>query len=209
MKIAVIGTGNVGSALGNRWAKGGHQVIFGTRDPTSEKVQALLQGSGPNACAAGVKEAAASAEVIAFATPWGSTQAAIQTAGDLMGKIVIDCTNPIAADGGLALGHTTSGGEQVAIWATGARVVKAFNTTGAGNMINSDYGASKPTMFICGDDVEAKKLVAGLAEELGFEAIDSGPLAIARYLEPLTMLWVYLAYVQKLGPNIAFKLIKR
>jgi predicted dinucleotide-binding enzyme len=101
------------------------------------------------------------------------------------------------------IGHTPSGGEQVAAWAKGARVVKAFNSTGAGNMANPDYGAQKPTMFICGDDAEAKQVASQLTEELGLEACDCGSLGIARYLEPVAMLWIHLAYVQGLGPDIA------
>ncbi len=107
------------------------------------------------------------------------------------------------------VGHTTSAGEQVAAWAAGAHVVKAFNSTGAGNMAAPDYGGQKPTMLICGDDAAAKQVVTRLAEELGFEAVDAGPITAARYLEPLAMLWITLAYVRGFGPDIAFKLLKR
>jgi predicted dinucleotide-binding enzyme len=210
MNITIIGAGNVGGTLGRRWAHNGHQVTFGVRDPQSPKVQEVLRAAGANARATSVREAVAAAECILLATPWTATQEVIQTAGNLAGKIVVDCTNPLAPGlRGLALGHTTSGGEQVARWAAGARVVKAFNMTGAKNMANPAYGAQQVTMCICGDDAEAKTTVGGLAAELGFEVIDTGPLTTARYLEPLAMLWIHLAYVQGLGPDFAFKVMRR
>jgi NADPH-dependent F420 reductase len=210
MKIAMIGTGNVGKVLGRRWAQKGHQVIFGTREPDSEKIKAVLEEAGANASAATLAEAAAQADLIALATPWGPMEAIIQSMGDLTGKILIDCTNPLSPDRRqLALGFTTSGAEQIAAWAAGARVVKAFNTTGAGNMADPVYASGELTMFICGDEPATKQAVAGLVNELDFEAIDVGPLEMARYLEPLAVLWVKLAYVEGLGPNFAIKLVRR
>jgi predicted dinucleotide-binding enzyme len=210
MNITIIGAGNVGGTLGRRWAHNGHQVTFGVRDPHSPKVQEVLRTAGANARATSVREAATAAECILLATPWTAVQDAIQSAGNLADKIVIDCTNPLAPGlRGLALGHTTSGGEQVARWAAGARVVKAFNMTGAKNMANPVYGAQQVTMCICGDDAEAKTTVGGLAAELGFEIIDTGSLTTARYPEPLAMLWIHLAYVQGLGPDFAFKVMRR
>jgi hypothetical protein len=210
MQLAIIGAGNVGSTLGRRWAQNGHRVIFGVRQPQSQKVQEVLRTAGAQARATSVREAVTAAECVLLATPWEATQDAIQAAGNLTGKILIDCTNPLAPGlRGLALGHTTSGGEQVASWAAGARVVKAFNMTGAKNMANPVYGTQPLTMFICGDDAEAKTTVGSLATELGFEVIDSGPLRVARYLEPLAMLWIHLAYVQGLGPDMGFTLLRR
>jgi NADPH-dependent F420 reductase len=209
VKIAVIGTGNVGGTLGRRWAQGGHTVTFVSRDPGSEKVQALLKASGPNARTAELKEAVAVADVVLLAMPWHVARDTIEGAGNLSDKIVVDATNPMAPNMGLALGFTTSGGETVAGWAKGARVVKAFNSTGSGNMADTNYGDQRPSMFICGDDAAAKKIVGELTEELGFEAIDAGPLTLARALEPLTVLWIQLAYRQGLGPNVAFKLLRR
>ena len=208
MRIAVIGTGNVGGALGTRWAQGGHNVIFASRDPESEKARTLLLRAGPSARVTTLREAVADAEIVVLATPWQAAQETLTAAGDLSGKIVIDATNPLK-DMKLAVGHTTSAGEQVAVWATDARVVKAFNNVGAGTMADADYRGQKPTTFICGDDAQAKHTVAQLAEELGFEVVDAGPLTSARYLEPLAVLWITLAYSQGMGPNIAFKLLRR
>jgi len=206
----VIGTGNVGGALGRRWAQAGHQVVFGTRDATSNKVLALLVEAGENARASTPPEAVEGAEVVVLATPWEVTETILGSLGDLSGTILIDCTNPLRAGlAGLTVGGETSGGEQVAAWAPGARVVKAFNTTGSRNMADPDYGVGRIVMPIAGDDEEAKASVMGLAEELGFEPVDVGPLTQARYLEPMALLWITLAYVQGLGPNFGFALLRR
>ena len=210
MKIGIIGTGNVGGTLGKAWAAKGHEIVFGVRDPRAAKVQDAIKATGGKARAASVKEATAQAEVVVLATPWGATQDAIKAAGNLGGKIVIDATNPLKSDlSGLALGHTTSAGEEVARWAPGAKVVKAFNTIGAQHMANPRFGAESASMFICGDDAAAKKTVATLAEALGFEPVDAGPLTQARLLEPLAMLWISMAYAYGHSVNIAFRLLRR
>ena len=210
MNLAIIGTGNVGAALGTRWAQGGHRVVFGTRDPASEKARELLKAAGENASAATAGEAAAGAEVVVLATPWTATEAIVGSLGDLTGKIVVDCTNPLTPDlSGLLVGPGTSGGEEVARWAAGVRVVKAFNTTGSGNMVDPAYGGENLAMFLCGDDAEAKAAVAGLTEELGFEAVDAGPLARSRQHEQLAVLWIALAYQQGMGLDFGFALLRR
>lgn len=207
MRIAVIGTGNVGGTLGRRWAELGHAVTFGTRDPDSEKVQALLKGT--NAHAAPPREAAAQAEVVVIATPWAVTEVTVKALGDLSGKVVIDCTNPIGPGFKLLIGHTTSAGEQVAEWAAGAHVVKAYNTIGYDVMANPRFGSQAASLLICGDDAHAKGLVSDLSNALGFDTVDCGPLTVARYLEPMCMLWLQLAIGQGLGRNIVLNLVKR
>lgn len=209
MKIAVIGTGNVGGTLGRRWAEKDHSVTFGTRDVNSEKMQTLLKLAGPKARAASIDEAIKAAEVVALATPWPAVQPVAESLANWAGKILIDCTNPIAPGFQLALGTTTSGAEQVAAWAKGSRVVKAFNTTGWETMADPIYNGGPATMFICGDEAEAKAVVTGLARDLGFEVADTGPLSTARFVEPLAMVWIHLAIVQQQGRNIAFKIVKR
>src|SRR5919202_219555 len=124
----------------------------------------------------------------------------------LAGKIVVDAVNPLAPDMSLAIGHDDSAGETVARLATGARVVKAFNTTGANNMADSSYDGGKLMMPVAGDDAEAKRIVMSLASELGFEPIDTGPLAMSRHLEPMAMVWIKLAIAQKMGRNFGFAL---
>ncbi len=210
MRIAIIGVGNVGSTLGKGWAAKGHQIVYGVRNPGDAKVEDVVKATGGKARAATVKDAASAADIVLLAIPWGAAREVIKQAGDLTGKIVIDATNPLRPDlSGLVLGHNTSAGEEVARWAAGAKVVKAFNTTGAQNMANPQFGGQSASMFLCGDDAAAKKTVATLAEALGFEPVDAGPLAQARHLEPLAMLWITMAYAHGHGPNIAFKLLRR
>ena len=210
MKIGIIGAGNIGGTLGRAWAAKGHEVVFGVRDPRGPKVQELVKATGGKARAASPAEAAAHGEVVLLATPWAAAQAALRGAGDLTGKILIDATNPLRPDlSGLTLGHTTSAAEEVARWAPGATVVKAFNTIGAQHMANPRFGTQSASMLICGDDAAAKKAVLALAEVLGFDPVDAGPLTQARLLEPLAMLWISLAYAYGHGADIAFKLLRR
>jgi predicted dinucleotide-binding enzyme len=210
MKIGIIGAGNVGGTLGRRWARAGHDIMFGVRNLQDPELADLVKEAGKHAHVASVKEAAQSGEVVVLATPWPAAHDAVQNAGNLSGKVLLDCTNPIKPDlSGLEIGHTTSAGEQVASWAPGARVVKIFNTTGFKNMENPRYPESPATMFYCGDDDAAKRTAHLLASDLGFDPIDAGTLTIARLLEPYAMLWIHLAHGQKLGMNIAFHLMRR
>jgi len=214
MEIGVIGAGNVGGTLGRRWAQAGHTVVFGVREPNEAKVRTLLASAGANARADRVEEVTAASAVVVLTVPWEAAHDTVRNAGDLTGKVLVDATNPVALglEGlrqGLLVGHTTSAAEQVATWARGARVVKAFNTTGFGNMHDPRYGSQAATMFLCGDDTEAKAVVTQLGEELGFEMLDAGPLRIARLLEPLAMLWIHLAVFQGFGPDFAFTLQRR
>lgn len=210
MQIAVIGTGNVGAALGKRWAAAGHDIAFGVRNGAAPKAASAVAAAGPRARALGVGEAAQAASVVVLATPFSGTEAAVRECGNLTGKVIIDCTNPLKPDlSGLTIGHTDSAGEAVARWARGAKVVKALNTTGAGNMLNPRYGNERLSMFVCGDDADAKKLVMGLVGDLGFEPIDAGPLTQARYLEPMAMLWISMAYTYGMGLDFGFRVVRR
>ncbi len=210
MKIGIIGSGNVGGALGQRWAAAGHDIKYGARNTAKPELVTLLKKIGAGASAGTVAEAASFGEVIVLTTPWNGTQAAIESAGDVTGKIIIDCTNPLKSDlSGLSIGLDHSGAEQVAQWAKGARVVKCFNTTGAENMANPRFGNDRVVMFLAGDDEASKAIVSKLGEDLGFEMVDAGRLEIARLLEPVAMLWVHLAFRRGLGRSFAFKLLRR
>jgi len=209
MKIAVIGTGKVGRALGLTWARLGHEVVFGSRDPGQEKCQTLVVEAGEQATAATIPDAVATAEAIALTTPWSAVEDVIRQGGDWTGKIIIDCTNPIAPGLQLAVGGDISAAELIAGWTKGAYVIKAFNTTGWENMIDPIYDGEAITMFICGDDREAKAAVRRLAESMGFEVADTGGLKTARYLEPLALAYISLAGPQGWGRNIAFKIVRR
>jgi NADPH-dependent F420 reductase len=210
VNIAILGTGRVGGALGAGWAEKGHSVIFGSRNPQAERVRRQVEASGRKLRAASLVEAVRAAEVVVLATPWQAAEATLEAAGDLNGKVLIDCINPLTEDfRHLDIGHTTSAAEQIAQWAPGAKVVKAFNTVSAGAMADPWFGDENATMFYCGDDEEAKNLVRGLAEDLGFDAYDAGPLSIARYLEPFAMLYIKLAIKEGWGGNCAFKILRR
>jgi 8-hydroxy-5-deazaflavin:NADPH oxidoreductase len=210
MKIGIIGSGNVGGALGIRWAQCGHSVVFGSRKPDSDEITQLVARAGASARAAALAEAAQKSDVLLLATPWPVAKEVLSGLGHLAGKIVIDATNPLLPQfSGLEYGTTTSGGEHVARWAKGAKVVKAFNTVGYNILENAAFGAERPAMFYCGDDVTTKQTVHQLAEELGFDGIDAGPLSQARLLEPFALLWISLALGQGHGCEIACKLLRR
>jgi len=210
MKIGIIGSGHVGGALGARWARLGHEIIFGTRDPQGIEMQQLSAKASGKTRAATLADAARAGEVLLLATPWPVTQQVIAGLGDLTGKILIDATNPLLADlSGLALENKTSAGEQVAGWARGAKVVKALNTVGANILENPAFEGHRPVMFYCGDDTDAKQVVAKLISELVFEPVDAGPLHQARLLEPFALLWISLAIAQGLGRDFAFELLRR
>ena len=144
-----------------------------------------------------------------LAVPFTAVRERLELAGDVAGKLIIDCTNPIAPGLRPVFDNTTSGAEQIAGWAPRARVVKAFNTTGAENMADPLYNGQAATMFICGDDELGKGATAQLAEELGFEVVDAGALSAARHLENLALLWIHLARVTGLGRDVAFRLMRR
>ena len=201
MKIGIIGAGNVGSALGKALSAKGHGVIYGVRDPAKHPELA-----GHTASPA---EAAAHGEAVFLTVPWSAVRESVAALGDLTGKILVDCTNPIAPGPSLAVGHTTSGGEEVAKLAPGARVVKGFHTVGAENMTRPRFGEHSAINPLCGDDAAAKELVAGLSRDIDWEPVDAGPLSQARLTEPLALLWITLAIKQGLGREFAFGLLRR
>jgi 8-hydroxy-5-deazaflavin:NADPH oxidoreductase len=210
MIIGIIGSGNVGGTLGTRWAKAGHDVVFGTRNPQASDIQDLLAQAGAKARAASLQETVRSAEVLLVALPWKVTQGTLEGLGDFSGKVLIDATNPLLPDlSGLDTGTMTSAAEKVADWARGAKVVKAFNTIGANIMANPSFNSERPALFYCGDDPGAKQKTKQLAEEIGFEALDAGALTQARVLEPFALLWISLAVKYGYGRDIAFQLLRR
>lgn len=201
MKIAIIGAGNVGKTLGGRFTENGHEIFYGVPKPKEYEGENIDGKVGTN------REAVASAEIVLLAVPFYAVETAVKDCGDLSGKTVIDATNPLTFDGknlNLTLGFETSGAEKVAEFAKGANVVKCFNQTGF-NVMENPQGSM---MFICGDDSEANKTVAKLAEEIGFEALEVGDLSKARLLEPLAMLWIHLAGTTDLNRDFIFKIQK-
>lgn len=208
MKIGIIGAGDVGGILGKRWRQKNHEIMFGVRNLQSLNVKNLIQ-TDQNLKFGDIREAVAFGDVIVFAIPWTSIEETILSAGNLSGKILIDPTNPLTPDlKGLAL-DDTSVAEKIANLANTGKVVKAFNTIGAKTIDNLIFDSYRADLFICGDDTHAKRIVEELATDIGFDVIDVGPLVNARMLEHLALLWIELAFRQQLGPNIAFKLLRR
>ena len=160
----------------------------------------------PGATVVDARNAASDADAVVLATAYGDAVKALEAAGDLRGKVVIDITNPLTADYmGLTLGHSTSAAEEIAKAVPGAEVVKAFNTVFAQVLADgADFGAGrKVTVFYAGDSERAKQTARALAESMGFDTVDAGGLKNARYLEPLAGLNIYLGYGAGLGTAIA------
>ncbi len=198
------------SALARLWAAKGHAVMMGSRNPSAARERIappdrLIQVGT-------VRDAVAFGNVVFLATPWEFVETAIRGAGSFNRKIVIDCTNPFAVGtGGPAMrtGFTISAAEEVAGWAQGAVVFKAFNSIYWENFNRLPFGSQPLTCFYCGEDGEEKEVVAQLIRDAGLDPIDAGPLTSARYLEPLASLWMQLAFERGLGTDIALMLVHR
>jgi predicted dinucleotide-binding enzyme len=192
MKIAIIGKGNVGNALCKGLIKAGHETKFGHRDPSEP-----------------VSEAAKWGEVIILAVPHENADEAIETIKPYAdGKTVIDVINALGEDLGLAISCTTSTAEETQKKLPKAKIVKAFNTVFAKNQSTAKVGEEKLTAFIAGDDADAKRTVAKLTSDIGFDPVDCGPLKNARYLEAMGILIINLAFAYGMGTSIGYKLAK-
>src|SRR5215472_3970652 len=195
MQIGILGSGEVGQALGLGFIKLGHDVKLGSRDP--DKLKSWVARAGRHGSTGSPEETARFADIAVLATAWSGTESVLKLANGsatLAGKLVMDVTNPLIAEPGkslrLALGHTDSGGEQVQRWLPQSKVVKAFNTVGHAHMIDPKFAGGPPDMFICGEDASAKQVVAGFCKNFGWGVVDVGGIEGARLLEPLCILWV-------------------
>jgi NADPH-dependent F420 reductase len=210
MKIGIIGSGNMGSGLARRIALSGHDVFMTARDLT--EAEKTAKQIGPRVKVVPPTEVAKGADILIAATPAGEQVNALKSCGDLKGKVVIDIANPLKPDmSGLSVGFTTSFAEELAKALPGVKIVKAFNTVFA-QVLNEgpDFGKGvRAAAFYCSDDEAARKTVHLLIESMGFDAIDAGPLANARYLEPMGMLNIWFGYMAKRGTGIALNLVKR
>jgi 8-hydroxy-5-deazaflavin:NADPH oxidoreductase len=212
MKIGIVGTGEMAKALGTLWANRGHAIMFGSREPQRAKL--LAQSVGRNAAGGSIRDAGVFSQNILLAIP-GSPDLVvdpIRELGSLSGKIIIDCTNPLSGDFfSLTVGHTTSGAEEIAKIAKGAAVVKAFNTIPSAVLASGNpyYGTQPASVFLCGDSDSAKILVKGLIGEIGYEAIDAGPLLNARFLEPVAELIIQLGLARGMGTLATLNLVRR
>jgi predicted dinucleotide-binding enzyme len=199
MKIALLGTGHVGGALGAAWDRCGHEVYFGVRDPDAADVKKTLEACQNGATAGKPAQAAAFGEVIVLALPWSAVESTLLRL-DLHRKILVDCTNPPPG---------VAGAQIIARKFPRARVAKCFNITGANNMANPEYREGPAAMFACSDDDTALAVALRLASDAGFDAFDLGPLANAGLMESLARLWIWLAYRGGLGREFAFRLVRR
>jgi NADPH-dependent F420 reductase len=188
--IAIIGTGNVGGALGQRFAELGHTIVYGSRNPQSDDAASLVARTGGNARAAAQRDAVRGAGVVVLALPWEVVEQVTRDLGDLSGIIVIDPTNPrsTGADGLRDYAFEGSLAERIQAIAPKARVVKAFSTLGAETMLDPASAGGPVTIPLVGDDAAAKAAVAELAGGIGFAAVDVGPLRYARIIEGLHFL---------------------
>lgn len=204
--IAILGTGNVGTALGTGAAKAGYEVVFGGRD--AEKVLAAAQAAGGTA-APSMRDAAEGADIVILAVPYGAVaEVAAEIAPVAAGKIVVDPTNPLKADfTGLATGPDASGAELLAVLLPESHVVKAFNTLFAGNTANPQgFGFQLDSLFAT-DDETAKDAVCGLSSSIGFRPIHVGPLAASRELEAMAWLNIRLQLISNGNWNTAYALV--
>jgi predicted dinucleotide-binding enzyme len=193
--IAIIGTGNVGGALGTAAVKAGYDVVFAAKDAAKTRVVAAQAGA---TAAPSARDAVAGADIVVLAVPYtAALDVAAEIAPVVAGKIVIDATNPLKADySGLAT-NGISGAETIQAQVPGARVVKAFNTAFASRQADPTMSGLRADGYVAGDDEDAKATVLGLAEGIGFNPVDVGGLAMARYLEG--MAWLNISLQMKNG----------
>jgi predicted dinucleotide-binding enzyme len=190
--IAVIGTGNVGAALGPEFAAQGHTIVYGSREPMREDVQALVARTGNGASAKAPQEAVAGASIVVLAVPGTSAVEVTRGLGDLTGKIIIDPTNVVSREGG-RMSHGVEGkGSNAALIqaaAPGAFVVKAFNTLNWQQMVDPETAGGPITIMLAGDNAAAKETVAGLVRGMDLEVLDVGGLEYAHVLEEMLVMW--------------------
>lgn len=211
MRIAILGAGNVGAALGKGWARAGHEITYGVRAPGKPEYVKTATAAG-NARIRELSEAVKDAEVLVLAVPWEAATGALAACGDLSGRVLIDVTNPIRyTDAGmeLACGFDTSAAEKVAALAPRAQVVKTLNQVGSDVMAAVSGYPVPPVMFVASDHEPAKRIAMKLVGELGFEAMDCGALKTARLLEPMAMLWIDQVYRRGAPADCAFALLRR
>jgi predicted dinucleotide-binding enzyme len=213
-KIGVLGSGIVGEVLANGLIKHGHEVMRGSRD--ASKLEAWRASAGKHAKAGTFAEAAAFGQIVVLAVKGLVAEAALGLAGaaNLKGKTVIDATNPIAesppVNGVLQFftGPNESLMERLQMKVPEARLVKAFSCVGNAFMVEPDFGGQIPTMFICGNDVVAKREVEAILGQFGWETADMGNVEAARAIEPLCMLWC-IPGLRGGSWTHAFKLLKK
>jgi len=208
MRIGILGSGLMGGKLGTIWARAGHEVVF-SYSHSEQKLTKLARDAKGKARAGAPREAAQQANAVLLAVHWSRVDDVLNQAGDLSGKVIVSCSLPMNADDtDLVIAHTSSGAEALAKRVPKARVVSAFGTVPSEVLLDvfaARRKATRPSLVYCGDDASGKKIAAQLIRDVGFDPIDAGPLRIARYTEPFTLLIAQLAYEGDEGPELAYR----
>lgn len=205
MRIAIIGAGNVGRALGGVWHACGHEIVWGVRTPDDPK-HTDLPGGNIKEVGRGLKKS----DVTVLAVPWGSVDAVAEAIGTDFGGILVDCTNPVNATfDGLDTRGASSGAAYIKSLLPKARLVKAFNQTPAANMANADYPSGQVLSFVCATDEAAASLVKQLSDDVGFDSVVVRGIDMAKQLEEMAWLVITLAVKQGHGSDFAFTMIRR
>jgi len=208
MRIGILGSGLMGGKLGTIWARAGHEVVF-SYSHSEQKLTKLARDAKGKARAGAPREAAQQANAVLLAVHWSRVDDILNQAGDLSGKVIVSCSLPMNADDtDLVIAHTSSGAEALAKRVPKARVVSAFGTVPSEVLFDvfaARRKATRPSLVYCGDDTSGKKIAAQLIRDVGFDPIDAGPLRIARYTEPFTLLIAQLAYEGDEGPELAYR----
>jgi 8-hydroxy-5-deazaflavin:NADPH oxidoreductase len=208
MRIGILGSGLMGGKLGTIFARAGHDVAF-SYARSNERLKKLARDAQGNARAGTPAEAAKDADALLLAVHWSRIDDVLKQTGDLAGKVVVTCSLPMdAGNTKLIVASTASGAEELAKKVPKARIVSAFNTVPSEvlfGVFEAKRRKNRPSLVYCGDDVRAKNAAAQLIGDVGFDAVDAGPLRIARYTEPFAMLVAQLAYEGEGGPELAYR----
>ncbi len=203
MKIGILGSGNIGGTLGQKWAQAGHELVFGVRDVNSPKLETLMGRIQGNARASSVAEASDFGEVVIISTPWSAVPSMVETHGKLLaGKILLDATNNFG-------GPVISSLDTILRFVPTAKVYRAFNSLGWEIFANPFFGDTQADMFYCGPGSEAQQVVAKLIDDVGVRPVYVGDLAQAHLVDNLGALWVQLAFRQGMGRQFALKVVSR
>lgn len=208
MRIGILGSGLMGGKLGTIWARAGHEVVF-SYSRSEQKLKKLVRDAKGKARVGTAREAAQDADAVLLAVHWSRVDDVLKQAGDLSGKVIVSCSLPMNADDSdLAIAHTSSGAEALAKKVPKARVVSAFGTVPSEvffGVFEARRKKVRPSLVYCGDDAKSKKIAAELIRDVGFDPVDAGPLRVARYTEPFTLLIAQLAYEGDEGPELAYR----
>jgi 8-hydroxy-5-deazaflavin:NADPH oxidoreductase len=208
MRIGILGSGLMGGKLGTLFARAGHDVVF-SYARSARKLERLAREAQGNARAGTPGDAARDADALLLAVHWSRIDDVLKQAGDVSGKVIVTCSLPMNADDtDLVIARTSSGAEALAKKVLRARVVSAFGTVPSEvlfGVFNARRKANRSSLVYCSDDRGAKDVASTLIRDVGFDPVDAGPLRVARYMEPFSLLVAQLAYESDGGPELAYR----